>query len=110
MHSAPDWEMTEMPPGSRHVAGERGVHLVVRVDEAQAVGAHQAGARGAAEIGDLLLEARALLAHFLEAGGDHHDGLGALARSEEITAPLTAAVGTAMTLRSICLPYSSRLV
>ena len=61
----------------RHVAGEGGVHLVVGVDEAQAVRAHQAGARGTAEIGDLALQPGALLVHLLEAGRDDDDGLGA---------------------------------
>ncbi len=53
---------------------------MVGVDEAQAVGAQQAGARGVTEVGDLPLQPRAFFAHFLEPGGDDHDGLGALVK------------------------------
>ena len=37
-----------MPPGMRHLLGERGVHVVVRVDQAEAVGPEQAARRRSA--------------------------------------------------------------
>ena len=59
-----------------HVVGERSVHLVVRVEQTETVGAHEAGAGGTAESGDLALERRAILVDLFEARGDNDDGLG----------------------------------
>ncbi len=49
-----------MPPGRGVLPGERGVHPVAGVDQAEAIGAEQPHALGGAEAGDLRLAFGAL--------------------------------------------------
>ncbi len=64
-------------PGRRQRRGEGGVHLVVRVEHAQAVRPHEPHPQRAAKLGDFLFLLRTLRTHFLESGGDDDDLFGA---------------------------------
>ncbi len=74
MPMAPDCEKKPIVPLRQHVRGEGGVHVVRRVDEAQAVRAQDADALFLADLLQLLLEQRAVLARFLEPGADDDGG------------------------------------
>ncbi len=97
---APDCEMTEMPPAPGHVLRERGVHVVVRVDQAEAVRAQQPHVAAAAAGRELPFQRGAFRPDLLEAGRDHDQRAGARRRSRPPPPPARPAVGTAITARS----------
>ena len=92
----------------RHVLGERSIHLVVAVDQAQTVGTEQANAgRLSAASNREFLQKGTLGAGFPEAGGDHSDGFCTRLNGFPHRL-LNPAAGTATMLRSIFFPYDFR--